>query len=293
MTTERLPDNLAVLYDAFGKDRIDAILPGETYDIDGVEFVCAYSPGSTKDRFYIVKTPALFQDYRGLCERFVGGRIFELGIAEGGSTALMALLAWPGKLIAIDLEPQPLVALSEFLDERGLTSAVRPYWGVDQTDRARLNEILAAELGDEPLDLVIDDASHFLDETRASFDALFPHLRSGGLYLIEDWNSARAVPRRARRRAERHVFTEPRRVRATLPCVARHVGRQRDCLAPAVEPTGHRTHPRPRSARGAIAEVTVGEWWLGIRRGPEELDAATFRLADSFTDYFGNIPRRT
>ena len=38
-----------------------------------------------------------------------------------------------------------------------------------------------------PLDLVVDDASHFLEPTRASFNALFPRLSEGGIYVIEDW----------------------------------------------------------------------------------------------------------
>jgi hypothetical protein len=46
---------------------------------------------------------------------------------------------------------------------------------------------LSAEFGSTPLDLVIDDASHFVDETRTAFNTLFPHLRPGGAYVIEDW----------------------------------------------------------------------------------------------------------
>ena len=38
-----------------------------------------------------------------------------------------------------------------------------------------------------PLDLVVDDASHLYGPTKASFEILFPLLRPGGLYLIEDW----------------------------------------------------------------------------------------------------------
>ena len=43
------------------------------------------------------------------------------------------------------------------------------------------------EFGDEPLDLVIDDASHLYEPTRQSFQVLFPRLRHRGLYVIEDW----------------------------------------------------------------------------------------------------------
>ena len=38
------------------------------------------------------------------------------------------------------------------------------------------------------LDLVIDDASHLYTETKKSFEILFPLLKAGGLYVIEDWS---------------------------------------------------------------------------------------------------------
>jgi hypothetical protein len=37
-----------------------------------------------------------------------------------------------------------------------------------------------------PIDLVIDDGSHVGTDVATSFDALFPAVRSGGLYVIED-----------------------------------------------------------------------------------------------------------
>ena len=41
------------------------------------------------------------------------------------------------------------------------------------------------ELTDEP-DPVVHDASHTYEETRASFEFLFPLLSRGGIYVIED-----------------------------------------------------------------------------------------------------------
>lgn len=35
--------------------------------------------------------------------------------------------------------------------------------------------------------MVIDDASHTYELTRKSFEILFPLLKPGGLYIIEDW----------------------------------------------------------------------------------------------------------
>lgn len=53
----------------------------------------------------------------------------------------------------------------------------------DQGDPAYLSG-LADEIG--PLDIVIDDGSHLNEHVVTSFRALFPHVRPGGLYVIED-----------------------------------------------------------------------------------------------------------
>jgi hypothetical protein len=36
----------------------------------------------------------------------------------------------------------------------------------------------------------VDDCSHLYEPTRASFNELFPRLRPGGVYLMEDWRWA-------------------------------------------------------------------------------------------------------
>ena len=52
-----------------------------------------------------------------------------------------------------------------------------------QTDVTRLNEILSKH---NPLDLVIDDASHEIDKSIESFNIIFPYVSSTGIYIIED-----------------------------------------------------------------------------------------------------------
>lgn len=52
-----------------------------------------------------------------------------------------------------------------------------------QTDTTRLNEILSNH---NPLDLVIDDASHEVDKSIETFNIIFPYVSSQGIYIIED-----------------------------------------------------------------------------------------------------------
>lgn len=57
----------------------------------------------------------------------------------------------------------------------------------DQSDPETLASIVA-EIG--PLDIVIDDGSHLSDHVLTSFIEFFPRLNSGGIYVIEDLQTA-------------------------------------------------------------------------------------------------------
>jgi len=52
-----------------------------------------------------------------------------------------------------------------------------------QTDITFLNEINTTY---GPFDIIIDDGSHFSTDMTISFNTLFPQLKSGGLYIVED-----------------------------------------------------------------------------------------------------------
>jgi Glycosyltransferase WbsX/Methyltransferase domain len=114
-------------------------------------------------------------------------RVLEIGIWDGGSTAFWFEHLRPERLVAIDLrdrEDSPY--FRSWVTANGLAGRVRTRWRTDQADRALLRELVERDLGGE-LDLVIDDGSHLEVPTRASFEALFPLLPPGGLYVIEDW----------------------------------------------------------------------------------------------------------
>ncbi|MFI0982670.1 hypothetical protein ACH4SP_37380 [Streptomyces sp. NPDC021093] len=78
-------------------------------------------------------------------------------------------------------------------------------FGLDLFDKSALNQNrLNALTGDQgnpeglrelaekygPFDIIIDDGSHENEHVRVSFDALFPYVKPGGLYVIEDLQTA-------------------------------------------------------------------------------------------------------
>ena len=165
---------------------------------------------------------------------------------------------------------------------------MRPFYGVDQADRSRLREILTSEFGDATIDLVIDDASHLFNESRVSFEVLFPRVRPGGAYVIEDWRAHHEYAD-ALARVTRDTDASAGRQHPVLDDLARglQIGRP------------GREHPLSRllvelvlaraSSSGAVAEITVDGHWIVARRGAADLDPETFRLGDLYTDHFNQV----
>jgi hypothetical protein len=156
--------------------------------IDGVSFAHGPLAGrSTRDHLFIGKPEPLLRRYLALMETVRGGRIVELGIAQGGSAAAATLIAEPELFVAVDI-CDPVPPLDGFIGERDLQETLRLHYNVDQGDRAAMEQIVRDDLCGGPLDLIVDDASHLFSPTLVSFETLFPLLRPGGRYLIEDWH---------------------------------------------------------------------------------------------------------
>src|SRR5215207_1314272 len=109
----------------------------DRFRIDDVEFHCSFEQGSEPNLFYIRKHRPLVEDYLAVFNRFQAANVVELGIMEGGSVALAALAARPRKMVAFELEPERVEALDALIAGHRLDQTVRPYYGVDQSDRGR------------------------------------------------------------------------------------------------------------------------------------------------------------
>jgi cephalosporin hydroxylase len=143
-----------------------------------------------EEHFMFFKIKKLVDEYENYFQRrsdFCPKNVMELGMWDGGSVAFWHELFQPRKHIGVDLmDRSDSPYFQQYVESRGLSQRIRTFWKTDQANKSRLRDLIAMEF-DGPLDLVIDDASHFYGPTLASFEALFPLLTPGGLYIIEDW----------------------------------------------------------------------------------------------------------
>lgn len=115
----------------------------------------------------------IFGKYSGKPIRFL-----EIGVFRGGSMNLWREYFGPeARIFGVDINPD----CAQF---DGISGQVR----IGSQDDPDFLRRVVAEMGG--VDVVLDDGSHVASHQRASFEALFPLLNEGGLYVIEDLHTS-------------------------------------------------------------------------------------------------------
>jgi SAM-dependent methyltransferase len=136
--------------------------------------ICANADAAAKP----LKMYAIYDRYfDGLSDKPV--TLLELGVHTGESLKVWASYFPRGTVIGVDIleNKADFSGYSNIVFERG-----------DQTDSDRLKEICLAHAADG-LDIIVDDASHIGLSSAVSYATLFPYLKPGGLYIVEDWGT--------------------------------------------------------------------------------------------------------
>ncbi|HVG52095.1 MAG TPA: class I SAM-dependent methyltransferase [Xanthobacteraceae bacterium] len=158
--------------------------------LDDVPFTVGKSNFSTlkttDNNIFVLKGQSFFNKYDGYFGPIEPHNVLEVGIFEGGSAILLADKWSEAKIVGIDIrDPNPSVA--KHIATMGFSDRISLHYNVSQNDANRVTTILDKEFGKEPIDIVIDDCSHLYDLTKATFNTVFPRLKPGGYYVVEDW----------------------------------------------------------------------------------------------------------
>lgn len=175
--------------------------PRDTEVVDGVTFeLRPFVRYPSNPAWVCLRKPRRFvARYRDMAPQMQGCNMVEVGIDQGGSTSFFAKLFRPRALLALELSDAPLPGLTTFLREHDPQGRVKVQLGVDQADPVAVPRLVDELFGEQPLDIVVDDASHLLEPTTATFEMLFPRLRPGGVYVIEDWTGDHIMERQLQR----------------------------------------------------------------------------------------------
>ena len=102
--------------------------------------------------------------------------VLEIGVSKGSSLLMWKDYFSNATIYGMDIKPNKC-------SKRLNVGRVHVFQG-DQNEIGQIEDVLLCIR--EPLDLVIDDGSHENESQLISFDTLWPHVRPGGFYIIED-----------------------------------------------------------------------------------------------------------
>jgi hypothetical protein len=127
------------------------------------------------------KPPAYYLRYDEVFRNkdFIPRTMLEVGVHMGESTKVFSSVYPDLSIVAVDLKTYDI----DFSDYPRVT-----YLQADQSDQLNLRSICEKHFPDG-IDLVIDDASHIGYLSKLTFDAVFPYVKKGGLYIVEDWGT--------------------------------------------------------------------------------------------------------
>lgn len=104
--------------------------------------------------------------------------LLEIGVGRGGSLKMWQEYFPQASIYGIDVRPQA----------RQLQTDRTTIFIGDQADEAFLTSVVES-IG-RPLDVVIDDGGHRMEQQMTSLFTLFPHVAPGGFYAIEDLHTS-------------------------------------------------------------------------------------------------------
>jgi hypothetical protein len=104
-------------------------------------------------------------------------KVCEIGVAEGASIKMLR-----------DFFPNAVIYGIDVQDMTSLNSDRMKIFIADQADRNQLKSFTDACGGD--FDIIIDDGGHTMKQQQVSFAYLFPYLKRGGYYIIEEVQSS-------------------------------------------------------------------------------------------------------
>jgi Methyltransferase domain len=133
------------------------------------------------DRQEVSKANEYYVHYEPFLAPFRGKQpiVFEIGVFQGHSTKVFANYFRDSKLIGIDNQDNTI----DFTDYPNVIMCHG-----DQSDGQFLAQV-ADQYAPEGIDIIIDDASHIGYLSLKTFEYLFPRMRSGGVYIVEDWGT--------------------------------------------------------------------------------------------------------
>jgi SAM-dependent methyltransferase len=145
-----------------------------------------YSRRTSVEEIVILKPRRWVESYADLILKHRVKNVLELGVWQGGMAMLLPLLSEEIRYLGVDVS-EPVEAIEAIRKSNARIADKTSFLFHTSQDNAALPTEVNRHFDGQPLDLIMDDASHLYAPTKRAFENLFGLLKPGGVYVIEDW----------------------------------------------------------------------------------------------------------
>jgi hypothetical protein len=100
-------------------------------------------------------------------------KLLEIGVETGASLRMWQRYFPNGAIVGADINPATL----QFAEDR---------IAIELLDQSNLEDLVALGVKHGPFDIIVEDGSHEWEHQITTLRTLFPFLKSGGIYIVED-----------------------------------------------------------------------------------------------------------
>lgn len=126
------------------------------------------------DKAYYHKYTEIYEEYFNKFS--YNPRILEVGVADYGSIAMY-----------IEFFDNPYILGIDVVDKSNL---VNEKWTFKKADQSSLTDLTTCLYDEENFDIIIDDGGHTMKQQQITFGKLIHHVKSGGIYILEDLHTS-------------------------------------------------------------------------------------------------------
>ncbi len=114
--------------------------------------------------------------YEPYFTKYHNPKILEIGVYTGGSVKMMEEFFGSPTIIGVDIESKTQY------DSQHIKTLV--------ADQANPKELLKVLDYEKEFDIIIDDGGHTMEQQLVSIATMFPYVKSGGIYILEDLHTS-------------------------------------------------------------------------------------------------------
>ena len=128
--------------------------------------------------------------YYDYCVRYPSPKLLEIGVLWGGSINMWSKFYETGEIVGMDIDISQFMSGQRIPYDATLTEVKLGNITVYSGDQENKDDLLKSLNYHKEYDIIVDDGGHTMKQQQITLGTLFPYVKSGGIFIMEDLHTS-------------------------------------------------------------------------------------------------------